>query len=44
MSEMQQSIDRLLAADALQPMLLEVFTDASEDERVYRDYYSYIVK
>ncbi len=44
MSEMQQGIDRLLAADALQPMLLEVFTDASEDERVYRDYYSYIVK
>ncbi len=39
MVEMQRGIDRLLQEQSDRPMLLEVFTDAAEDERVYRDYY-----
>jgi 2-succinyl-5-enolpyruvyl-6-hydroxy-3-cyclohexene-1-carboxylate synthase len=39
MVEMQDGIDRLLQEQSDRPMLLEVFTDAAEDERVYRDYY-----
>ena len=39
MEEMQQGIDTLLYIETERPVLLEVFTDASEDERVYRDYY-----
>ena len=39
MAEMQQGIDTLLNIESTRPVLLEVFTDASEDERVFRDYY-----
>ena len=37
-SEMQQGINQLLQTDSPRPMLLEVFTDAAEDARVFRDY------
>ena len=37
--EMQQGIDTLLYIESDRPVLLEVFTDAAEDERVYKDYY-----
>lgn len=39
MDEMQQGVDTLLNMDSQRPVLLEVFTDASEDERVFKDYY-----
>ena len=39
MEGMQQGIDWLLHTKSERPLLLEVLTDASEDERVYRDYY-----
>ncbi|MBO6143787.1 MAG: 2-succinyl-5-enolpyruvyl-6-hydroxy-3-cyclohexene-1-carboxylic-acid synthase [Prevotella sp.] len=39
MKEMQQGIDALLHVESDRPVLLEVFTNAEEDERVYRDYY-----
>ena len=39
MDEMQQGVDSLLNMDSQRPVLLEVFTDASEDERVFKDYY-----
>ena len=39
MTEMQQGIDTLLNTESQRPVLLEVFTDASEDERVFKDYY-----
>jgi 2-succinyl-5-enolpyruvyl-6-hydroxy-3-cyclohexene-1-carboxylate synthase len=39
MPSMQQGIDWLLTTESSRPLLLEVFTDAAEDERVYRDYY-----
>lgn len=39
MEEMQQGIDTLLNMESERPVLLEVFTDASEDERVYKDYF-----
>ena len=42
--DMQQGITRLLTDDAPRPMVLEVFTDASEDERVFRDYLSSIAR
>ena len=38
MEQMQQGIDRLLSTPSDRPLLLEVFTDASEDERVYKSY------
>ena len=38
MEQMQHGIDRLLTAPSDRPLLLEVFTDASEDERVYKAY------
>ena len=37
--EMQQGIDLLLSENFSRPMLLEVTTDAAEDERVFKDYY-----
>ena len=40
MEEMQEGIDTLLYIESQRPVLLEVFTDASEDERVFKDYYS----
>lgn len=39
MEEMQQGIDTLLFIESDRPVLLEVFTDAAEDERVFKDYY-----
>lgn len=39
MSELQQGIDTLLYIKSDRPVLLEVFTDPSEDERVFRDYF-----
>ena len=39
MEQMHQGIDWLLQTDNELPMLLEVFTDASEDERVFKAYY-----
>ena len=40
MEEMQQGIDTLLYIEANRPVLLEVFTDAEEDERAFRAYYA----
>ena len=37
---MQQGIDLLLTENFSRPMLLEVTTDAAEDERVFKDYYA----
>ena len=42
LDEMQQSIDTLLYIESERPVLLEVFTDPAEDERVFRDYYKSI--
>jgi 2-succinyl-5-enolpyruvyl-6-hydroxy-3-cyclohexene-1-carboxylate synthase len=39
MEEMQQGIDTLLNMACQRPVLLEVFTDAAEDERSFRAYY-----
>ena len=39
MEEMQKGVDLLLSIESDRPVLLEVFTDASEDERVFKDYY-----
>lgn len=38
MTQMQHGIDTLLSVKSDRPVLLEVFTDASEDKRVFRDY------
>ena len=40
--EMQQGIDTLLHIESDTPVLLEVFTDAAEDERVFKDYYHFL--
>jgi len=39
MEEMRQGIDLLISNEFSRPMVLEVTTDASEDERVFKDYY-----
>ena len=39
MDEMQQGIDTLLYIESDRPVLLEVFTDPTEDERAFRGYY-----
>ena len=39
MEQMQQGIDLLLSENFSRPMLLEVITDAAEDERVFKAYY-----
>ncbi len=39
MEDMQKGIVTLLSKESDTPVLLEVFTDASEDERVFRNYY-----
>ena len=39
MEEMQQGIDLLLSENFSRPMVLEVITDANEDERVFKEYY-----
>ncbi len=38
-AEMQKGIDSLLDIQSDSPVVLEVFTEAVEDERVYREYY-----
>ena len=44
MVQMQDGVDRLLQEQSDRPMLLEVFTDADEDERVLKDYYAQFKK
>jgi 2-succinyl-5-enolpyruvyl-6-hydroxy-3-cyclohexene-1-carboxylate synthase len=39
MEEMQQGIDTLLYIESDRPVLLEVFTDAAQDEQALKDYY-----
>ena len=39
MEEMQRGVDTLLYIESTRPVLLEVITEATEDERVMRDYY-----
>ena len=39
MEEMQQGLDTLIDMESDRPVLLEVFTDATEDERVFKNYY-----
>ena len=39
MSELQQGMEILLYSESLHPVLLEVFTDASVDERTFKEYY-----
>ena len=39
MCELQQGIDTLLNIESNRPVLLEVFIDPAEDERVFKDYY-----
>ena len=39
MEELRQGIDTLLYIESDRPVLLEVITDAAEDERTFRDYY-----
>ena len=39
MSELLQGMEILLHGENLHPVLLEVFTDASVDERTFKDYY-----
>ena len=38
-AQLSSAIDTLLYIDSDRPVLLEVFTDAADDERVLRDYY-----
>ena len=44
MEEMKKGIDSLLNKKSNRPVLLEIFTDAAEDERVIRDYYKMLKK
>jgi 2-succinyl-5-enolpyruvyl-6-hydroxy-3-cyclohexene-1-carboxylate synthase len=39
MPQLRAGIDTLLNIESDRPVLLEVFTDASVDEQVYKDYY-----
>ena len=43
MPQLRAGIDTLLNIESDRPVLLEVFTDAADDEQVYRDYYKDIV-
>ncbi len=43
LKEMQQGIDTLLYKESGRPVLLEVLTDADEDERVFKAYYKAIL-
>jgi len=40
--DLYSAIDTLIQVESDRPVLLEVFTDASEDEQVLRDYYQFI--
>ena len=42
MEEVQEGIDTLINIESEHPVLLEVFTDAAEDERVFKAYYKSI--
>ena len=42
MAEMQENIDTLFNLESNRPVLLEVFTDAAEDERMFKEYYQSI--
>ena len=44
MDEMQQGIDTLLNIESQRPVLLEVITDAAEDERVLKAYYTNMLR
>jgi 2-succinyl-5-enolpyruvyl-6-hydroxy-3-cyclohexene-1-carboxylate synthase len=39
MEEVQKGIDTLLFIESDRPVLLEVFTDAAQDEQAFRKYY-----
>ena len=39
MEQLQQGVSTLLNINSSRPVLLEVFTDPAEDERVFKDYY-----
>ena len=39
MEEMQKGIDSLLNKKSTRPVLLEIFTDPVEDERIIKSYY-----
>ena len=39
MEEMQKGVDTLLYIENDRPVLLEVFTNADEDERMMREYF-----
>jgi 2-succinyl-5-enolpyruvyl-6-hydroxy-3-cyclohexene-1-carboxylate synthase len=39
MEQLKQGVSTLLNINSSRPVLLEVFTDPAEDERVYKDYY-----
>ena len=41
-AQLRSAIDTLLYIESDRPVLLEVFTDAEDDERVFRDYYQSI--
>ena len=43
MPQLRAGIDTLLNIESDRPVLLEIFTDAADDEQVYRDYYKDIV-
>ena len=43
MEDMKKGIDLLFEADFSRPVLIEVQTDVSEDERIYKDYYQSLV-
>ena len=43
MPQLRAGIDTLLNIESDCPVLLEIFTDAADDEQVYRDYYKDIV-
>ena len=38
MEQMRQTVDTLVCSESERPVVLEVFTDAAEDARVFRDY------
>ena len=40
MQQLQQGIDTLFNMESTRPVLLEVITDAGDDERAFKDYYS----
>jgi 2-succinyl-5-enolpyruvyl-6-hydroxy-3-cyclohexene-1-carboxylate synthase len=39
LEQLKQGVSTLLNIDSSRPVLLEVFTDPAEDERIFRDYY-----